>query len=155
MFRISKLADYATLVMSSMAQTSDVVYSAQQLAEVNHIETPTASKVLKLLAHAGLVESYRGAHGGYRLAHRPEDISVAQIVRAIEGSIGITECVAEPGSCGQEAVCRLRSNWQRVGSAIEQALESLSLAEMAAPMMDKPMALTIRLNPTAGAKATS
>jgi len=134
MFRISKLTDYAILVMTSMAKATDVVFSAQQLAENNHIEAPTASKVLKLLAQAGLVESFRGAHGGYRLARLPTEISVADVIRAIEGKIGITECVAEPGSCGQESVCRLRSNWCRIGSAIEQVLIQLTLADMAEPL---------------------
>lgn len=140
MFRISKLTDYAMLVMTTMVQATDVVFSAQQLAEVNHIEAPTASKVLKLLSQAGLVESFRGAHGGYRLARLPKEITVADVIRAIEGNIGITECVAEPGSCGQEAVCRLRGNWQHIGQAIEQVLSHLSLAEMAAPLRPSSVA---------------
>ncbi len=145
MFRISKLTDYATLLMTTMARDPGAVYSAQQLAEINHLEAPTASKVLKMLAAAELLRSYRGAYGGYRLARPPAEISVAAVLRAMEGTVGITECVAEPGACSQEDHCRLRGNWRRIGQAIERALEDLTLAEMISPVDFPPLRLAAEI----------
>ncbi|MEO7935451.1 MAG: SUF system Fe-S cluster assembly regulator, partial [Dokdonella sp.] len=92
MLRVSKLTDYATVVMTCLAESGDEVLSAQWLAERSRLEVPTVSKVLKQLAGAGLVDSWRGVNGGYRLAREPKAISVADIVTAMEGPIGMTEC---------------------------------------------------------------
>ena len=146
MFRINKLTDYATMVLSAMAEDDHRIHSAQQLAADCHLETPTTSKVLKLLAAAGLVESFRGAQGGYRLARPGAEISVADVLRAVEGPIGITECAAEPGLCSHESVCNLRGNWRRIAFAVEQALEEVSVADMARPLM-ADQSMTLRLEP--------
>jgi len=133
MLRISKLTDYAILVMAELARSRRELLSAQALAERCGVELPTASKVLKLLAKAGLVRSRRGANGGYQATLAAEEISVASIIAAIEGPIAMTECAIEPGLCSQESHCDLRGNWQRISVAIAGALEQVSLAEMAAP----------------------
>ena len=133
MLRISKLTDYATVVMTCLAEDAAAVHSAVGLAEKAHLELPTVSKVLKSLSHAGLVESFRGANGGYRLARPPEQISVAAIVVAMEGPIGMTECSVHAGLCDHERHCGVRGNWQRINHAIEHALESVSLADMRRP----------------------
>ncbi len=133
MLRVSKLTDYATVVMTCLAAAGDEVLSAQQLAERARLEAPTVSKLLKLLAHAGLVTSFRGVNGGYRLAREPKAISVAEIVIAMEGPIGMTECSAHDGLCGHESHCGVRVNWQRISLAIATALESVSLADMLNP----------------------
>jgi Rrf2 family protein len=90
--------------------------------------------VLKLLVKTGLVDSYRGANGGYSLERQAQDISVAEIIAAIEGPIAMTECSVEEGLCAQEAICSLRGNWQRISVAIASAMEGVSLAEMAQPV---------------------
>lgn len=146
LFRINKLTDYATMVLSAMAGHDDQIHSAQQLAADCHLETPTTSKVLKLLAAAGLVESFRGAQGGYRLARSGAEISVADVLRAVEGPIGITECAAEPGLCSHESVCNLRGNWRRIAFAVEQALEEVSVADMARPLT-AAQAMNLRFEP--------
>lgn len=133
MLRISKLTDYATVVMTCLAEAVDEVLSAQQLAERARLETPTVSKLLKQLAHAGLVTSFRGVHGGYRLAREAHAITVAEIVVAIEGPIGMTECSVHTGQCGHESHCGVRVNWQRISLAVTSALESVTLAEMLKP----------------------
>jgi FeS assembly SUF system regulator len=133
MLRVSKLTDYATVVMSVLAEAGGDVLSAQALAERARLELPTVSKLLKQLGHAGLVESFRGVNGGYRLARPPEAISVAQIVIAMEGPIGMTECSAHAGLCDHERHCGVRGNWQRINQAIESALESVTLADMVKP----------------------
>jgi FeS assembly SUF system regulator len=132
MLRISKLTDYAILIMVELAREGKVI-SAQALADTVHVEIPTASKVLKLLARAGLVESRRGPLGGYRACGSADGINVAQIIAAIEGPIAMTECSVEQGLCSQEASCNLRGNWQRISVAVARALQNVSLQEMSVP----------------------
>ncbi|QKK03991.1 MAG: SUF system Fe-S cluster assembly regulator [Pseudomonadota bacterium] len=133
MLRISKLTDYATVLLAELARRPDACLPASRLAESTGLETPTVAKVLKTLARAGLVNSVRGVNGGYRLAAGPKEISVARIVRAMEGPIALTECGLEPGLCSHESDCSLRGNWQRIGRAVESALAGLSLADLAEP----------------------
>lgn len=132
MLRISKLTDYAILAMVELAR-GDEILSAQTLAERARLEVPTASKVLKMLARSGLLESYRGASGGYRASRPAGEISVAEVIAAIEGPIAMTECSVEQGLCSQEDNCELRGNWQRISVAVARALQEVSLAEMSAP----------------------
>ncbi len=142
MLRISKLTDYAILIMVELTRDGEML-SAHALAERIHVEGPTASKVLKLLAGSGLLESYRGATGGYRVGRSAAEISVAEVIAAIEGPIAMTECSVEEGLCSQEDNCDLRGNWQRISLAVAQALRDVSLAEMSAPVSRKPNPLQI------------
>ena len=130
MLRVSKLTDYATVVMTCLVASGDEVQSAQCLAERAHLEVPTVSKLLKQLAQADLVISARGINGGYRLARAPERISIAEIVTAMEGPIGMTECSVHAGLCDHESHCGVRVNWQRINHAIAGALASVTLADM-------------------------
>lgn len=141
MLRISKLTDYATVLLAALARRREECVPASRLAEITGLETPTVAKVLKTLARSGLVTSVRGVNGGYRLAYAPEDVSVAGIVQAMEGPIALTECGLEPGLCSHESDCSLRGNWQRIGEAVEQALAELSLADLARP---QPPRIAIR-----------
>jgi FeS assembly SUF system regulator len=134
MLRISKMTDYAIMVMVELHSSRGEILSAHALAERSHLELPTVSKVLKLLVKTGLVASYRGASGGYSLERDAEEISVAEIIAAIEGPIAMTECSVEEGLCAQEAICSLRGNWQRLSLAVAKAMEDVSLAEMAQPV---------------------
>ena len=109
MLRVSKLTDYATVIMTVLADAADVL-SAQDVAVRARLELPTVSKLLKQLAHAELVESFRGVNGGYRLARAPQQITIAQIVTAMEGPIGMTECSAHVGLCDHESHCGVRVN---------------------------------------------
>jgi len=133
MLRVSKLTDYATVIMTALADAPDRVHSAQDIAEKARLELPTVSKLLKQLAHADLVQSFRGVNGGYRLARVPAHISIAEIVIAMEGPIGMTECGARAGLCGHEPHCGVRVNWQRINQAIAGALENVTLADMIKP----------------------
>ena len=138
MLRISKMTDYAIMVMVELSASRGEVLNAHALADRSHLEFPTVSKVLKLLVKTGLVDSYRGAAGGYSLERDSQSISVAEIIAAIEGPIAMTECSVEEGLCAQEAICSLRGNWQRISIAVANAMEGVSLAEMAQPV--KPAA---------------
>lgn len=133
MLRISKMTDYAILLMAELTRQGETL-SAHVLADRIRVEVPTASKALKLLAGAGLLSSYRGANGGYRVTRPASRISVAEIIAAIEGPIAMTECSVEVGLCHQEDSCHLRSNWQRISVAVSRALEEVSLAEMSEPL---------------------
>lgn len=142
MLRISKLTDYAILMMVELTREGEML-SAHALAERVRVEAPTASKVLKLLSGGGLLESYRGANGGYRVTRGAGEISVAEVIAAIEGPIAMTECSVEEGLCSQEESCELRGNWQRISLAVSDALQQVSLAEMSAPVQRKGSALEI------------
>ncbi len=134
MFRISKLADYAVVVLADMARTGDALLSAALIAGQTNISEPTAAKVLKMLLRAGLVVSVRGAAGGYRLAHRAHEISVVTIIEAIEGPIALTACVdgLEP-DCALGACCAVRGRWDSVNQALRSALEGVMLTDMMRP----------------------
>lgn len=133
MLRVTKLTDYASVVLTVLASEPDAVLSATGLAERAGLESPTVAKVLKPLAQAGLVEAFRGASGGYRLARPPADISLIEIVEAMEGPLGMTECSVHTGACGIERSCGARANWRRINDVVAEALRGVSLAEMVAP----------------------
>ncbi len=130
MLRVTKLTDYATLVLTTLALSAERVLSATELAERAHLELPTVSKVLKPLAHAGLVESFRGSNGGYRLARAAESISVIEIVEAIEGRVGVTECSGEHSHCELEPQCSVRGKWRDINTVVADALRGVTLSEM-------------------------
>jgi FeS assembly SUF system regulator len=129
--RISKLTDYATVVLAVLAEESGQQRTALALAEQTHIAVPTVSKLLKQLQRAGLVTSTRGLHGGYRLARPAAQISAAAILDALEGPMRLTDCAAGHGHCGIEATCRVSRVWQRLNLAIRRSLYEVSLAQLA------------------------
>ncbi|MEM1411235.1 MAG: SUF system Fe-S cluster assembly regulator [Pseudomonadota bacterium] len=139
MLRISKLTDYAVLVMVELTNSPGEVLSAQALAERCGLETPTVSKVLKLLGRADLVRSYRGPSGGYEAGKRPEQVSIAEVIIAMEGPIAMTECSVHEGLCTVEDHCSARDNWQKVSRAVALALENISLADMSRPPQAPPV----------------
>ena len=107
MLRISKLTDYGTVVLAHLAEHQASVRSAADVAQATGVALPTVSKLLKLLARAGLVTSTRGASGGYRLSRPPQAISAADVIDALDGPVSITECSASDGDCEHEDVCSL------------------------------------------------
>src|SRR5450755_5108979 len=131
MLRIGKLTDYGTVVLGMLAQEPERHRAAAELAEKTHLSRPTVSKVLKELQRAGMVLSSLGAHGGYRLARRPDQITAAQILDVFEGPIAITECSGAASQCGIERLCRVGGAWQRVNAAIRRALEDVTLHQLA------------------------
>jgi FeS assembly SUF system regulator len=131
MFRLNRLTDYAVVVMSQMAVRGGETRSAQQISEDTGVPLPTVAKLLNLLGRAKLVVSQRGASGGYTLSAEPEEITVAQIIQAMEGPIALTACVdGATDCCGSEAFCPMRGNWNKVNGAIREALSAVSLVDM-------------------------
>ncbi|HZL72104.1 MAG TPA: SUF system Fe-S cluster assembly regulator [Planctomycetota bacterium] len=139
MIRLARLTDYGIMLLTLLARDRNgAPRSAREVAARSRLPQPTVSKLLKALAHAGLLETHRGVRGGFRLAKPPEKVSVADIIAALEGPIGITECTAHPGQCGVEPLCPVRTNWGRINRAVLQALHGISLAEMARPLSFEP-----------------
>jgi FeS assembly SUF system regulator len=131
------MTDYAVVVLSQMARGGSTVYAAPDLADATGLPLPSVSKVLRLLALGQLIESRRGAAGGYVLARAAKDINVAQILGALEGPVSLTACVdGAEGSCKVETLCPLRGHWDLLNRAVRDALEQVSLAELAAATPD-------------------
>jgi len=135
MLRVTKLTDYATLLMTVLAERADGIYSTTGLAERAGLELPTVAKILKQLGQAGLVLSTRGASGGYRLSRSPAEISLLDIVEAMEGPLAVTECSGHEGQCGIEHQCGIRANWRRVNDVIVDALRTVSLSYLQTPVL--------------------
>jgi FeS assembly SUF system regulator len=135
MIRITKTTDYGIVLLTYMADDPERRYNAPELAHEVQLPLPMVSKILKILARDGLLDSHRGVNGGYALSRPPRQITVSEIITALEGPIAITECIDDgPGECVQEAVCPLRSNWQLINAAIRGALDGLRLSDMARPL---------------------
>jgi FeS assembly SUF system regulator len=136
MLRISKMTDYAVVLATHLA-AAEGPHAARDLAVQTQIPEPTAGKVLKKLARAGIVISQRGAKGGYALARLPQQIGVNEVIEAIEGPIAVTECSDETAGsfCEYETNCGVRANWQRINVAVNNALSQITLADMAFPGM--------------------
>lgn len=139
--KLGKLTDYATVLMAAMAAEPERLHTAVDLAKRTHVAAPTVSKLLKLLAKGGLLGSVRGAHGGYRLLAEPARTTVADVIRALEGPIAVTDCAVHDGGCAIEAGCAARAPFRLINVAIRQALEAVSLADMAASLKTAPQAL--------------
>ncbi|HEY2340624.1 MAG TPA: SUF system Fe-S cluster assembly regulator [Steroidobacteraceae bacterium] len=138
MLRISRLTDYATVLLATLASEPQRVQTAASLAEQTRIAAPTVSKLLKQLQRAGLVISTRGLHGGYQLARPAAQISAAAILDALEGPVALTDCSVGHGQCELEETCRVGRVWQRLNLAIRRTLYDLSLAQLAG--LDAPPA---------------
>lgn len=133
MFRLNRLTDYAVVVMTQMTHRPTDVHTAPQIATETGIPLPTVAKLLNALARESLVLSHRGAAGGYTLGRPAEQVSVAEIIQAMEGPIALTACVEGSGHhCEVECLCPMRGNWDKVNHAIHSALSEVTLADMAA-----------------------
>jgi FeS assembly SUF system regulator len=137
MIKLSRMADYGVILMVQLARAPGQVTTAAELTEATALPGPTVSKLLKQLSRAGLLDSQRGTNGGYTLSQPVDDISVADIVSALEGPIALTECMTAEGAvCEIEALCPTRTNWRQINNALVEALDRVSLAEMARPVFE-------------------
>ena len=130
MLRISKLTDYAIILMVYIGKNCDVTYRASELAVSTNISAPTVAKLLKKLTKAKLLQSARGALGGYKLALEPADISVADIIACIEGPVGLTQCSVHEHLCDISNVCNLKLPWIHINSLILNTLKNYNLNEL-------------------------
>ena len=122
-------------MMTHIATPADSMHTAHAVAAATRIPEPTASKILKALARVDLLDSHRGANGGYTLARRPADIRITEVIIAVDGPIALTSCLdAEGTECSLVPTCPTRTNWQTINDAIRRALDEVSLADMMGPM---------------------
>src|SRR5215212_10259689 len=131
MLRLSKKADYALMAMKHLALLGDRnSSSAREIAEHYDIPIELMAKVLQRLVRRGLLASQQGTRGGYQLARTPAQITVADVIQAIEGPV--TACSTEEGQCEQFSKCNVRDPLYRVRERILSALGECTIAELAA-----------------------
>lgn len=136
MIRLTNLADYAVVVMTAAARSSDAKLSAACVALATGIPAPTVAKLMGTLKRAGLLASTRGVAGGFRLARPTVAISVADIVEAVDGPIALTSCQHGPAAlsaCALEGSCAVRPHWGPINTAVRAALAAVTLADLAGP----------------------
>src|SRR3954468_3712252 len=133
MLRLSKKADYALIAMKHLAlRGTNGSSSAREIAEQYDIPIELMAKVLQRLVRRGLLASHQGTRGGYELARRPVQISVADVIQAIDGPVTVTACSTDDGQCDQFAKCNVRDPLWRVRERILSALGECTIAELAA-----------------------
>jgi len=133
MLRITKEADYAIMLLAFLAERpAGEIQTARQAAAWSGLPLPMVSKILRTLARAGVLQSHRGVAGGYCLDRPPAEMTVAAVIRALEGPIAMVQCGAEPGACDQEPVCPTRRNWVRISREVELALDRIPITDMSA-----------------------
>lgn len=132
MVRLSKLSDYAVVVLMRLEATPPGgVQTAPGIAQATGVAEPTVAKVLKQLGQAGLVQSTRGARGGYALARPLDQVSIADVIAAVEGPVALAACVdGATHVCECEGACQVRGRWDMVNDAIRAALAAITLADM-------------------------
>ncbi len=137
MLRLSKQTDYGIVLLTAMANgdTEGASHSARELSQLTRLPLPMVGKILKVLAREGILVSQRGMHGGYSLARRPEDLSLVEILNAIEGPLALTECSGPSSSCEHEENCPVQVNWVSINRVIQDALGEISLRDMAQPTL--------------------
>lgn len=136
MFLVTRKTDYALVALAHLARRADRWVSAREVATRSGISLAVLTNLLNALAHGGLVTSARGVKGGYRLARSPEDITLADVIQAIEGPARLTVCAASPAEgesnrCRFEEVCVLRGPVRKAHRRLRAFLEGVTLAELA------------------------
>ena len=137
MIKVSRMADYAILLVCKMSNDENKVYSSQKLSIITSLKITTISKILTKLTKANVTDSIRGVSGGYKLTMQAEDISVGNIIDIIDGKVALTVCVeeGENHNCDLVSLCPSQSNWQIINNTVREALNSVSIAEMANPFV--------------------
>jgi FeS assembly SUF system regulator len=132
--RLTHLADYAVVLMTAAARRPAAArLSATELSAETGVPLPTAQKLMGVLAGSGLLSSVRGAGGGFALARPAQDISLADIVEAVEGPIAMTVCSSGGTDCALDAHCRVKPHMGVVGNAVRGALGAVSLKQLCSP----------------------
>ncbi|HLH24200.1 MAG TPA: Rrf2 family transcriptional regulator [Chloroflexota bacterium] len=136
MLQVSQRTHYGLRAMTELAKAyGRGPRSLAEVAEAQHLPAGYLEQIATPLRRAGLIDGTRGAHGGYQLARPPDQMSVGEVVRALEGAVAPVECLSEDypaGSCALELGCLSRPVWQRVKESIDQVLDSTTLADLCA-----------------------
>jgi FeS assembly SUF system regulator len=147
MIILSKLADYGVIVATHLAAFPERQATAGAVAVETRLPQATVAKLLKALAHAGLVTATRGPSGGYRLARAAKAISVAEVVAAIDGDIGLTQCSVHVDECARTTYCPTRPHWAAINRAVGEALAAVSLDAMITPAAFMPRMPVLSTSP--------
>ena len=140
MLRLNRMTDYAILVLGALARRHGETLASGHLAQVTKLAQPTVAKVLKMLLAAELVETQRGVRGGYRLMKTLAQISLVDIVEAMEGPIAVTDCIeGARHSCPASNCCCMRKHWNHVNYAIRRALMDVTLEDLTNPAALSPL----------------
>jgi len=143
MLRFTKRADYGLMAIHYIAVQDDLgSVSAKRIAEEFAIPPEIMAKILQRLAKQGLIVSQNGPKGGYALSRRPAEITVGEVIRALEGPINIVSCL-EDSDCPQIERCSLRRPVHKIQAAISHVLDTMSLAELTSD--DVPALLSIKV----------
>ena len=136
MIRLGKLTDYGLVLMTYIARDRDrSLHTARDLSVESRLPLPTVSKLLKELLQGGLLVSHRGIKGGYSLARKPREISVAEIIAVLEGPIALTECSTDiSGLCDFEPCCPIKDNQRIISQAVRGALDKVMLSDLTHPL---------------------
>ena len=136
--KLSRLTDYAVILLTKLSFSDAEPASAARLSETLMLPQPTVSKLLKILSKADLLTAQRGASGGYRLSRNAAEISIGDVIAAIEGPLALTACIdeREEDTCGVQSFCGMRGNWAVVNSAVSDALSRVTRADMAPAWMN-------------------
>ncbi|MEE8258489.1 MAG: SUF system Fe-S cluster assembly regulator [Sphingomonadales bacterium] len=136
MIRLTNLADYGVVLMCHMTRAPKDLYNAVCLSKETGIPVPTVSKIMGALSKADLLTSHRGLKGGFRMKRAAEDISVANIIEAVDGPIALTNCIEHtPGDCCYESLCSMKPHWQVINTVIRKGLDGITLDEIANPAL--------------------
>lgn len=137
MIRLSNLADYAVVLMSTIAARPQKIHTAATLNMDTKVPLPTVSKILGKMAKADLLTSHRGIGGGFSMNGDKENISIADIIEAVDGPVQLTNCLsAEDMCCDYEPVCSTRGKWDKINKAVYEALNNVPLSEMVTEPFD-------------------
>lgn len=139
MLRLSRMTDYAVVVLNHLAAQTGRNQNTADVAVATGLPAPTVSKLLHRLTEADIVAAERGRYGGYRLARIPEDVRLSDILAAFEGQIALTDCLDTAGNaCEHETHCAVAGRWNVVSSAISRVLNDLTLADVMTPVAPPP-----------------
>ena len=134
MLRLSKITDYGILVLAHLARKPmAATHNAREIAKAVELPLPVVSKVLKVLARAGVLESRRGSKGGFALTRRPGELSVTEMIEALDGPVALTECSGSKSLCQHQGSCPVRVPLRVINMAVEKTLAGITLAELIDP----------------------
>lgn len=130
MIKLSRLADYAVVIMGQIAKMPTISHNAQTLAQLTNLPEPTVAKILTRLRRKNILQSQRGMHGGYGLGKKLDQISLADIITAIDGPINLTLCTSSGSErCSIENLCQSRTSWHKVNQSVRNILSSFALTD--------------------------
>ena len=133
MLRITKMTDYAVLILANLALHDNKLLTAKEIASETHISLPTTQKILKKLSRKNLVISKQGVSGGYSLDPETKKLSVATLLEKLDGDLSITQCSSNDDQCEVEDFCNIGNAWQMINQRVQWALNDITLGDLIHP----------------------